>query len=484
MLFEPNPPHLIEETMFHVNCFDNNMTLNPSLKLNYTMMKKGKIKNPCEPGLIKKTSLVDLIGTINNTDHQYSFNAKCIDSQIFINLGSLNFSSTSNEIRTIYIIFNKQPVICRFIFNQSELVRNKTCMKNATLTVAKFCYYDPLLDTLSHAVDWNLLEIFFANPSYAPSDWQTKNGYYYNDKLLTTITTISTTTISSLKPTSLPASIEDITSFSIDETTTFSTVSTTVLTTTVTETDRIEDTTSFSSSDITTLSTISTAPSITTFIEFDTTLLSTTSNNPTLATSIISDIFTSSIESSTPSITTSIESNEIISSIITTTDADHILNTTFETISTTLLDTSTTSPKSSKSSKGSKTSKISASTTSMIPLNRLPSTEKSSSRNKYIILLIFIIGIIALMSFLVYFYQHYGNNHSQSLLSHNDSDESYDSMMTQSELDPSNEYDKETTSTHATSELSIPVPQQQQQSNTSRKQNSGRIFSTFDPDAP
>ncbi|CAF4810293.1 unnamed protein product [Rotaria sp. Silwood1] len=412
MLFETNPPHLIEETMFEVVCFESNTTLNPFVKLNYTMMKKGKMKNPCEPSLIKKSSLADLTGTINNTYHQYSFNAKCIDSQVFIDLGSLNFSSTFNEIHTIYTIFNKQPVVCRFIFNQSEL------------------------------------------------------------------------------PTSLPDSTKNITSSNTGEVTIFSTVSTTIPTTSVTEIDSTRDITSFGNSDVTTLSTISTSLSTTILIEFDTTILSIRSNSPTLlATSIIRDTPTSSSESSTPSITTSIQSSEIVSSTITTTNADHILDTTFETISTTFLGRSTTSyinvknnKTSKKSSKTSKKSKTSASTTSVTPLNRLPSNKKSSSRNKYIIFLLFIIGIIALMSFLLYYYQHNRNSDIKSVLDRNDSDESYDSVATQSEMDSSNEYDKETMSTHAISELSIPV-KQQEQSKKSRKQNTGRIFSTLDPDA-
>ncbi|CAF4994971.1 unnamed protein product [Rotaria sp. Silwood1] len=419
MLFETNPPHLIEETMFEVACFESNTTLNPFVKLNYTMTKKGKMKNPCEPSLIKKSSLDDLTGTINNTYHQYSFNAKCIDSQVFIDL-----------------------------------------------------------------VNWNLLENFFANLSYAPSGWQAKNGYYYNDKLTTTTTTTTTS------PTSLPDSTKNITSSNTGEVTIFSTVSTTIPTTSVTEIDSTRDITSFGNSDVTTLSTISTSLSTTILIEFDTTILSIRSNSPTLlATSIIRDTPTSSSESSTPSITTSIQSSEIVSSTITTTNADHILDTTFETISTTFLGRSTTSyinvknnKTSKKSSKTSKKSKTSTSTTSVTPLNRLPPNKKSSSRNKYIIFLLFIIGIIALMSFLLYYYQHNRNSDIKSVLDRNDSDESYDSVATQSEMDSSNEYDKETTSTHAISELSIPV-KQQEQSKKSRKQNTGRIFSTLDPDA-
>ncbi|CAF3597859.1 unnamed protein product [Rotaria sordida] len=420
-LFETNPPHLIEETQVYVACFESDMILNPYLMLNYTKMKKGIIKNPCESSILSSHSLPDLTGIVNNTYHQYSFKAKCVDSQIFINLSSISFSSTSNEIHTMYTKFNTQPVICRFMFNQSELVRNKTCMMNATLTVRKLCYYDPQLKTISKEVDWNLLDNFFTNPSYAPSHWQTKNGYYYNDKLLTTTITIS----------------------------------------------------------------VSTASSPNTFTEFDTTVLSTSSHSPTLSTSIISDILTSSIESSTSIITTSIQSSEFLSSTITTTNADHLSNTTLETMSTTHLDISTTTyinvnnnTTSKKSSKSSKTSKTSTSTTSVIHLNNLPSTKKSSSRTKYIILLLSIIGIIVLISCLGYFYQ---NTRSKSLLDRNDSDESYVSSMTKTELDPSNESVEKLTSTHTISKFLMPL-QQQEESKSSRKQTSGLFFSKLDPD--
>ncbi|CAF1255454.1 unnamed protein product [Rotaria sordida] len=530
-LFETNPPHLIEETQVYVACFESDMILNPYLMLNYTKMKKGMIKNPCESSILSSHSLPDLTGIVNNTYHQYSFKAKCVDSQIFINLSSISFSSTSNEIHTMYTKFNTQPVICRFMFNQSELVRNKTCMVNATLTVRKLCYYDPQLKTISKEVDWNLLDNFFTNPSYAPSHWQTKNGYYYNDKLLTTTitisvstdktttfstvsTTISTTTVTKTDTTKSTTSFttsetttfltvsttisattmtevdttEDTTSFTTTETTTFSMVSTTISTTTMTKISTTPDTTSFRSSDITTLFTISTASSPNTFTEFDTTVLSTSSHSPTLTTTIISDILTSSIESSTSIITTSIQSSEIPSSIITTTTADHISDTIFETMSTTLFDTGTTSyinvnnnTTSKKSSKSSKTSKTSTSTTSMIPLNTLSPTKESSSYIKYIIFLLSIIGIILLISCLVYLYQHHRNRSSESLLDRNDSDESYDPSTTESELDPSNESVEESTAAHTISELPILLPQLQQ-SKSSSKQTTGRIFSKLDPD--
>ncbi|CAF3036280.1 unnamed protein product [Rotaria sp. Silwood2] len=421
-------------------------------------MKNNKTKNLCKSGESEPHSSPDLIGTINNTYHQYPFKAECVDSKIFINLGSQSFSSITDETRTLYMKFDTQPVICRFQFNQSGLVKNKTCLHHLFSIVTRLCYYDPQFASSLTKVDWNLLDNFFVNASHAPSDWQT-------------------TTISSWNPTSLPDRTENITSFSTGKTTAFSMATATIPTTTITETDITEETTSFSSNDITTLSTISTAPPTTTFTEFDTTVLLTSINSSTLATSIINKILTSSIESSRSVILTSIDRHEILSSTITTTNADHILGNIFETTSTTLLSIS----KTSYINVNNNTASQNSSTTSMIPLNRLPPTKVSSSHIKYLILLLSIIGIIVLISCLVYLCRHYRNSSINSLLDSKHSDEAFNSVTTQSELDPSNESVEETISTHLIPELSIPV-QQQEQSKTSRKQTSGLFFSKLDSD--
>lgn len=176
--------------------------------------------------------------------------------------------------------------------------------------------------------------------------------------------------------------------------------------------------------------------------------------------------------------TSSEESNETLSSTMTMTSKHDVTNTTFIAVSTAFLNANTTSHKNIKSStKLQKTPKSSTiqSTTSITPLKKPLSTQKSSSPTiLYLILIILFIGIIGVIIFLVFYYRKKQNS---NILSRNNSDESYDSVATESDINPSSEYNKQTIPKHALAPL-----EQLEQSKMSNTTSRGRIFTHLDPD--
>ncbi|CAF3521132.1 unnamed protein product [Rotaria socialis] len=222
--------------------------------------------------------------------------------------------------------------------------------------------------------------------------------------------------------------------------------------------------------DLTTLITISTARPIASFTEFDTTVLLTGNNTSSRITSTIRDILMSSDIVSTP-----MYSSEVL--VSTTTD---ISNITFGTKSTTHMMTNTTSKKPAINIKTSK--KISkTSTTSIVPLGKLPSNKKSSPHIQYVIIILSIIGVMALIACLGFFYLHHQTNGTESFLDRNDSDESLSSVSTKSDQNPSSAYDEEKPLTDIISQVPLPL-KQEGQSKIFNKKSPGRIFSQIDPD--
>jgi hypothetical protein len=105
-------------------------------------------------------------------------------------------------------------------------------------------------------------------------------------------------------------------------------------------------------------------------------------------------------------------------------------------------------------------SRTGKSSLSMIALNSSSPTNQSSSRLKYpLLFLLFMLGIIVLILFFVFRCRQ--NRDVPSLLDRNPSDES---VTSESELDPSSEYDERTMSTEL------------------NKRKTGRMVSQFDPD--
>ncbi len=183
------------------------------------------------------------------------------------------------------------------------------------------------------------------------------------------------------------------------------------------------------------MSTTSVIVPITTFTEIETT---TTSDNPTLIMSTNSDTLKTSIGKSTSAITL------IVSPTITSTKLSIIF-------------VNTTTTRKSRTSKSS---------LSMIALNSSSPTNQSSSRLKYpLFFLLFMLGIIVLILFFIFRFRPNRDRDDPSLLDRSHSDES---VTSESELDPSSEYDEQTMSTEL--------------NKIDNKRKSGRMVSQLDPD--
>ncbi|CAM4750127.1 unnamed protein product [Rotaria magnacalcarata] len=453
------------------------------------MKKNNKTKSPCPTSVkhLLDDPLSHLTGSVNSTSSQYLFHAKCDDDNIRIKLGEQSFSSEADEMHTLYMKFDTQPIICRLVVNQSSFIQKHKCIVKAEYAIESICFYYPRSEILSKQIDWNHIRSFFLNSSHLPMDWQLKNGYYYNSQLEKISTNVSTSTnLSSESPLSAPTSVSDMTSYSTIETTLLSSILITTADigttmratylntneTTMTSTKQL--TNSIEIDDLTTLITISTARPIASSIEFDTTVLLTANNTSSRITSTIRDILTSSDIVSTP-----MYSSEVL--VSTTTE---ISNITFDIKSTTHKMINTTSKKPTINTKTSKKiSKTSAaSTTSIVPSGKLPSNKKSSSHIQYVIIILSIIGVMTLIACLGFFYLHHQNNGTESFLDRNDSDESFSSVLTKSDLNPSSAYDEEKTLTNIVSQVPLPL-KQEGQSKLFNKKSPGRIFSQIDPDS-
>jgi cytoskeletal protein RodZ len=107
--------------------------------------------------------------------------------------------------------------------------------------------------------------------------------------------------------------------------------------------------------------------------------------------------------------------------------------------------------------KSSKKSYLSATT----PLSRNPAPPKKSSFRNILLLFVLIFCGIGLILFFIFRYRKNRENDDISLLNRNDSDESYNSVTIESEINPS----------------------QDEQSHIDRTRKGGRMFSQLDPDA-
>ncbi|CAF4109918.1 unnamed protein product [Rotaria socialis] len=395
------------------------------------MKKNNKTKSVCPTSV--KHLLVDplshLTGSVNSTSSQYLFHAKCDNGSIRIKLGEQSFSSEADEMHTLYMKFDAQPIICRMVVNQSSFIQKHKCIVKAEYTIES-----------------------------------------------------TSAILSSESPSSAPTSVYDMTSSSTIETTLLSSIlittaeigttmhATYVNTNETTMTSTKQTTNSIEIDDLTTLITISTARPIASFTEFDTTVLLTGNSTSSRITSTIRDILMSSDIVSTP-----MYSSEVL--VSTTTD---ISNITFGIKSTTHMMTNTTSKKPAINTKTSK--KISkTSTTSIVPLGKLPSNKKSSPHIQYVIIILSIIGVMALIACLGFFYLHHQTNGTESFLDRNDSDESLSSVSTKSDQNPSSAYDEEKPLTDIISQVPLPL-KQEGQSKIFNKKSPGRIFSQIDPD--
>jgi hypothetical protein len=102
----------------------------------------------------------------------------------------------------------------------------------------------------------------------------------------------------------------------------------------------------------------------------------------------------------------------------------------------------------------------------MIALNSSSPTNQSSSRLKYpLFFLLFMLGIIVLILFFIFRFRPNRDRDDPSLLDRSHSDES---VTSESELDPSSEYDEQTMSTEL--------------NKIDNKRKSGRMVSQLDPD--
>ncbi|CAF1118163.1 unnamed protein product [Adineta steineri] len=97
-------------------------------------------------------------------------------------------------------------------------------------------------------------------------------------------------------------------------------------------------------------------------------------------------------------------------------------------------------------------------------------TSKPSGKSFLVLSTIILLCVVGLVSFLIFHF--YGNrqNKDESFLQHNNSDESMNSEMNESEIDLSTEYN-------------MPVKTQLKLSNIEPSRKGGRVFSQLDPDA-
>jgi hypothetical protein len=214
--------------------------------------------------------------------------------------------------------------------------------------------------------------------------------------------------------------------------------------------------------------------------------LSITSSTSVLIPSIDRDTFTSlTIDNTSVIISTASENSLTVSSTIESTGLDHIFITDLEIATTIFSNVDTTfikivnnstslqkvpnaskitstalkvpTNKSGTLKKSSKKSYLSATT----PLSRNPAPPKKSSFRNILLLFVLIFCGIGLILFFIFRYRKNRENDDISLLNRNDSDESYNSVTIESEINPS----------------------QDEQSHIDRTRKGGRMFSQLDPDA-
>jgi hypothetical protein len=178
-LFE-NPSLIVYNWTEALNlCFDNNKT--------YSVISHLLALNPTDKNQIKKQVKL-LSGTINVANHTYPFEAKWPKqkSPIIIDQGSHKWSSDGLYI--FYMTFTNLSIICRMKMNLSDSVKSGKCVEGYG-TQRTICYHELLLKPSIKNVNWTLLSDFIDDKTYYPNNWNSKDGYYLDLRLLNIQTT-------------------------------------------------------------------------------------------------------------------------------------------------------------------------------------------------------------------------------------------------------------------------------------------------------
>ncbi|CAF4066509.1 unnamed protein product, partial [Adineta steineri] len=223
---------------------------------------------------LEKKEYKQFRGTVNVDKDTYSFEGSHLSkSELEISYKNLHWSS--NFSYTLYLTFDKQPIMCRIQIDLAKKINNGKCVNDSNGIRIIHCYYDPRSTSkllITH-VNWTQLDSFRNDSIYFPSNWTAQGGYYINLHSLKTTSTSTTTSTTTTTSTSTTTS-----------TTTTTSTSTTTSTTTTTSTSRTTSTTTTTSTSTTTSTTAATSTSRTTSTTATTLTSTTTTTAPVTST--------------------------------------------------------------------------------------------------------------------------------------------------------------------------------------------------------
>ncbi|CAF1239208.1 unnamed protein product [Adineta steineri] len=273
-------------------------------------------------------------GTVNVDKDTYSFEPSLESTSSNVTIHYKNLHWSSNFSYTLYLTFDKQPIMCRIELNISDTVNNGKCVNDGAGKALIHCYYDPQSTSklLLTQVNWTQLDSFRADEFYYASNWTVQGGYYIN--LLSLKTTSTSTTTSTTATTSTSTT----TTVSVTNTTTTTSTSTTTTTTTTT----VPVTTTTTTTSTSTTTTTTTVPVTTTTTTTSTSTTTTTTTTTPPVTSATTTTSTSTTTAPVATTTTTASTSTITTPLVTSTSTMTTKHQIITTSSIILSDTGTT----------------------------------------------------------------------------------------------------------------------------------------------
>ncbi|CAF1402743.1 unnamed protein product [Adineta steineri] len=253
-------------------------------------------------------------GTVNVDKDTYSFEPSLESTSSNVTIHYKNLHWSSNFSYTLYLTFDKQPIMCRIELNISDTVNNGKCVNDGAGKALIHCYYDPQSTSklLLTQVNWTQLDSFRADEFYYASNWTVQGGYYINLLSLKTTSTSTTTSTTATTSTSRTTSTTVTTSTSRTTSTTTTTSTSTTTSTTATTLTSTTTTAPVTSTTTTTSTSTTTAPltSTTTITSTSTTITppvtstTTTASTSTTTTTVL--VTTTTLTTTTPIVTSTL----------------------------------------------------------------------------------------------------------------------------------------------------------------------------------